>query len=67
MTVRIGTAQPARRLIDFHLRDPAQVLAEVERTLDVLVDQAGEKGGRPSPARRHAEALALGRRQRKLA
>jgi hypothetical protein len=48
MTIRIGTAQPARRLIDFHLRDPAQVRAEVERTLDVLVDlvdQAGEKGG----------------------
>lgn len=46
MTVRIGTAQPARSLIDFHIRNPTEVLAAVERNLDALVavvERAGTK------------------------
>ena len=46
MSMRIGTAQPARRLIDFHIKDPVEVLAAIERNLDALialVDKAGAK------------------------
>jgi predicted amidohydrolase len=46
MTIRIGTAQPARRLIDFHIKDPAQILAEVECNLDALVALVAEAGTR---------------------
>ncbi len=47
MSMRIGSIQPARRLVDFHLVDPAQVLGKVEENLDALVtlvDRAGQMG-----------------------
>jgi predicted amidohydrolase len=47
MSTRIGSIQPARRLIDFHINDAAQVLEEVEENLDALValvHRAGQMG-----------------------
>jgi len=47
MSQRIGCIQPARRLIDFHLTDPAKVLHAVEENIDALaslVDRAGQLG-----------------------
>jgi predicted amidohydrolase len=46
-TVRVGTLQPKSRLIDWRLKDPAQVLARVETSigeLEALVHKAGEAG-----------------------
>lgn len=45
--VRIGATQPRRRLIDYRVRDPAQVLARVDASLhelEKLVHEAGEAG-----------------------
>ena len=44
-TIRIGTVQPKSRLIDWRLKDPAEVLARVETSigeLEALVRKAGE-------------------------
>lgn len=44
-TVRIGTVQPKARLIDWRIKDPAEVLAKVEASLgelEGLVRKAGE-------------------------
>ncbi|HIG53109.1 MAG TPA: hypothetical protein EYG11_14490 [Candidatus Latescibacteria bacterium] len=44
MSMRIGTAQPAQRRIDFNIRDSAKVLAAVASNVDALVtliDKAG--------------------------
>jgi predicted amidohydrolase len=46
-TVRIGSTQPKSRLIDWHLKDPAEVLARVETSLgelEGLVHKAGAAG-----------------------
>jgi predicted amidohydrolase len=46
-SVRIGTAQPRRRLIDHRVKSPAKVLAQVDRSLkelEALVDKAGTAG-----------------------
>jgi predicted amidohydrolase len=46
-TVRVGTLQPKSRLVDWHLKNPADVLARVETSLtdlEGLVHQAGEAG-----------------------
>jgi predicted amidohydrolase len=46
-TVRIGSTQPKSRLIDWHLKDPALVLARVEASLgelEALVHRAGAAG-----------------------
>ncbi|MHC4404121.1 MAG: nitrilase-related carbon-nitrogen hydrolase [Planctomycetota bacterium] len=46
-TIRIGAAQPKSRLIDYRLRDPSEVLARVEASLDeleALVHKAGSAG-----------------------
>lgn len=47
MSQRIGCIQPAVRLIDFHLTDPAEVLQAVENNINALVelvDRAGQLG-----------------------
>jgi predicted amidohydrolase len=44
-TIRIGTVQPKSRLIDWRIKDPAEVLARVETSLselEALVRKAGE-------------------------
>jgi predicted amidohydrolase len=46
-TVRIGAAQPKSRLIDWHVREPAEVLNKVDATLAELkniVERAGAAG-----------------------
>src|SRR5262245_50360957 len=46
-TVRVGTVQPKSRLIDWKIKDPAEVLARVEASLgelEGLVHKAGEAG-----------------------
>jgi predicted amidohydrolase len=46
-TVRVGTAQPKPRLIDWRIEAPADVLAQVDKNLDeleALVHQAGRAG-----------------------
>ena len=46
-TVRIGTTQPKSRLIDWKIKDPAEVLARVDANLtelEGLVRKAGEAG-----------------------
>lgn len=46
-TVRIGSVQPRSRVIDWRLKDPEEVLARVEASLDELeglVRKAGEAG-----------------------
>lgn len=46
-TVRVGTAQPKRVLIDFHLCQPRQVLGQVDARLgdlEKLIHKAGEAG-----------------------
>jgi len=45
--MRIGTAQPKSRLIDWHLKDPAEVLSRVDNSLaelETLVHKAGTAG-----------------------
>jgi predicted amidohydrolase len=45
--IRIGAAQPRRRLIDHRLKSPAEVLARVDgslKELEELVDRAGQAG-----------------------
>ena len=45
--VRIGTAQPRTRPIDYRIEAPAEALAQVEHSLDELaqlVRRAGEAG-----------------------
>lgn len=44
-TVRVGSAQPSSRLIDYRLTDPNDVLAEVDRSLDALEQLVEEAGG----------------------
>ncbi len=44
--VRVGTAQPKRRLIDYHLTVPSEVLGEVNRSLEKLVRIAHNAGAR---------------------
>ncbi len=47
MSQRLGCIQPTKRLVDFHLADPATVLACVDNHLDALealVDGAGRRG-----------------------
>lgn len=44
-TIRVGAVQPKARLVDWRLRDPAEVLAKVEANLselEALVARAGE-------------------------
>ena len=46
-TVRIGTLQPKIRLVDWRLKDSAEVLARVDATLgelEALVHKAGDAG-----------------------
>jgi predicted amidohydrolase len=46
-TIRIASAQPRRRSIDWHLTDPAAVLARVDQSLaelEPLIHQAGAAG-----------------------
>jgi predicted amidohydrolase len=46
-TIRVGAAQPSSRLIDHRLKNPSDVLAQVDRSLDALeqiVEQAGAAG-----------------------
>ncbi len=46
-TVRVGTAQPRSRLIDYRVRTPADVLAKVDHSLgelEQIVHKAGEAG-----------------------
>ncbi len=48
-TVRLAAAQPARRSIDWHVHEPATVLAQVDRTLaelEALMNRAAEQGCR---------------------
>jgi predicted amidohydrolase len=45
-TVRIAAAQPRARLIDWHIRDPEQVLGLVDQSLaelEALIDKAAER------------------------
>ena len=45
-TVRVAAVQAKRRLIDWHIQDPAEVLAAVDKTLvalEQIVHQAGEQ------------------------
>ena len=47
MSQRIGCIQPARRLIDFHLTDPEEILRAVDNNINALaqlVDRAGQDG-----------------------
>ncbi len=48
-TIRVAAAQPTRRSVDWHVHDPAAVLAQVERTLselEGLVNKAADQGCR---------------------
>src|SRR5207244_5999407 len=43
-TMRIGAAQPKSRLVDYHLNNPAEVLAQLDRSLGEL-EEIVHKGG----------------------
>jgi predicted amidohydrolase len=46
-TVRVGTLQPRIKLVDWRLKDPAEILARVDATLtqlEALVHKAGQQG-----------------------